>query len=55
MTLFKKAKDTRDHFKVLLRNTKIKREQLKQWLIVVEKEENRPRMVMYGVLVVFTL
>ena len=50
MTLFKEAEEQMDHFKVLLHDTKIERDQLKQKLILVEERENGLKMMFCAIM-----
>ena len=55
MTLFKEAEEQRDHFKVLLHDTKIERDQLKQKLILAEERENVLKMMLCAIMLEFVL
>ncbi|KAK4724228.1 hypothetical protein R3W88_027007 [Solanum pinnatisectum] len=52
LTLFKEAKEQRDHFKGLLKDTEIDRDQLKQRLILAEEKEKGLKIILYGLLLV---
>ena len=53
MTLFKEAEEQRDHFKLLLHDTQIERDQLKQKLILAEERENVLKMMLCAIMLVF--
>ena len=53
MTLFKEAEEQRDHFKLLLHDTQIERDQLKQKLMLAEERENGLKMMLCAIMLVF--
>ena len=55
MTLFKEIEEQRDHFKLLLHDTQIERDQLKQKLILAEERENVLKMMLCAIMLVFFL
>ena len=55
MNLFKEAEEKRYHLKVLLHDTQIERDQLKQKLILTEERKNDLKMMLCAIVLVFVL